>query len=91
MVVIGINLLLPLFLPYTFTSKGSGKAVSINPNEIRFSQSSVNGAEEIIQSMKANGWKGDPIDVIKMSDGKLTTIDNTRVVTIKWTVFLRNC
>jgi len=30
--------------------------------------------------MKANGWKGDPIDVIKMSDGKLTTIDNTRVV-----------
>lgn len=30
--------------------------------------------------MKANGWKGDPIDVVKMSDGKLTTIDNTRVV-----------
>ncbi|NFI55785.1 hypothetical protein FDE77_10820 [Clostridium botulinum] len=30
--------------------------------------------------MKANGWKGDPIDVIKMNDGKLTTIDNTRVV-----------
>ena len=54
--------------------------VSINANEIRFSQSSVNGAEEIISSMKANGWKGDPIDVVKMSDGKLTTIDNTRVV-----------
>ncbi|CAI8737065.1 hypothetical protein COM13_12345 [Bacillus pseudomycoides] len=29
--------------------------------------------------MKANGWKGDPIDVVKMPDGKLTTIDNTRV------------
>ncbi len=30
--------------------------------------------------MKTNAWKGDPIDVIRMSDGKLTTIDNTRVV-----------
>lgn len=30
--------------------------------------------------MKANGWKGDPIYVVRMSDGKLTTIDNTRVV-----------
>jgi len=60
--------------------KGVRQPVSVNANEIRFSQSSVNGADEIISSMKANGWKGDPIDVIKMSDGKLTTIDNTRVV-----------
>ncbi|MDR4190779.1 hypothetical protein COL91_21430 [Bacillus pseudomycoides] len=29
--------------------------------------------------MKANGWKGDPIDVVRMPDGKFTTIDNTRV------------
>ncbi len=61
-------------------TKGVRQPVSVNANEIRFSQSSVNGAEEIISSMKANGWKGDPIDVIKMSEGKLTTIDNTRVV-----------
>lgn len=60
--------------------KGVRQPVSVNANEIRFSQSSVNGADEIISSMKANGWKGDPIDVVKMSDGKLTTIDNTRVV-----------
>ncbi len=60
------------------TVKGAAK--SINSNEIRFSQSSANGAEEIIQSMKQNGWKGDPIDVVKMRDGKLTTIDNTRVL-----------
>lgn len=33
--------------------------------------------------MKANGWNGDPIDVVKMSDGKLTTIDNTRVVSAR--------
>ena len=61
-------------------SKGVRQPVSVNANEIRFSQSSVNGAEEIIISMKVNGWKGDPIDVIRMSDGKMTTIDNTRVV-----------
>ena len=36
----------------------------------------------VVQAYKydANGWEGDPIDVVKMSDGKLTTIDNTRVV-----------
>ncbi|MBP1863487.1 hypothetical protein BD780_000810 [Clostridium tetanomorphum] len=61
-------------------TKGVRQPVSVNANEIRFSQSSVNGADEIISSMKANDWKGDPIDVVKMSDGKLTTIDNTRVV-----------
>ncbi|MBC6310557.1 hypothetical protein HCJ66_13535 [Listeria sp. FSL L7-1582] len=29
--------------------------------------------------MKEKGWNGDPIDVVKMSDGMYTTIDNTRV------------
>ena len=61
--------------------EGAGKTV--NPNDIRFSQSSVNGAKAITESMKANGWVGDPIDVVKMSDGKLTTVDNTRVLAAK--------
>jgi len=52
---------------------------NVNPSEIRFSQTSVSGSEEIIASMKVNGWKGDPIDVVRMTDGNLTTIDNTRV------------
>lgn len=30
--------------------------------------------------MKENGWRGDPIDVVRMDDGELTTLDNTRVV-----------
>lgn len=30
--------------------------------------------------MKLNGWKGDPIDVVRMANGKLTTVDNTRVL-----------
>jgi hypothetical protein len=30
--------------------------------------------------MKANGWKGDAIDAVRMGDGKLTSLDNTRVL-----------
>lgn len=60
-----------------------GGTVTINPNEIRYSQSSVNGSNEIIDSMKQNGWKGDPIDVVEMPDGVYTTIDNTRVVSAR--------
>lgn len=30
--------------------------------------------------MSANGWKGDAVDVVHMSDGEFTTIDNTRVL-----------
>lgn len=61
-------------------SIASDGAESISPSSIRFSQSSVNGLEELTTSMKANGWKGDPIDVVKMPDGGLTTVDNTRVL-----------
>lgn len=57
-----------------------GSIITINPNEIRYSQSSVNGSSEIIDSMKQSGWKGEPIDVVEMPDGLYTTIDNTRVV-----------
>lgn len=30
--------------------------------------------------MKASGWKGAAIDVVRMSDGGLTALDNTRVL-----------
>ena len=30
--------------------------------------------------MRARGWKGTPIDVVRLGDGKLTAIDNTRVL-----------
>lgn len=55
-------------------------SAKLNAHDIRFSQNSVNGMNEIKQSMLTNGWKGDPIDVVYMPDGRLTTIDNTRVV-----------
>jgi RHS repeat-associated protein len=52
----------------------------LDPRDIRFSQSSVNGAADLTHSMKTKGWAGDPVDVVRMSDGKLTTIDNTRIL-----------
>lgn len=60
--------------------QGDGGAVTLNPRSVRLSQTSVNDAAEIIDSMRANGWAGDPIDAVRMPDGGLTTVDNTRVV-----------
>ncbi|MUZ83934.1 hypothetical protein GOZ93_17020 [Agrobacterium vitis] len=57
-----------------------GLTVELNPDQIRFSQKSVSDVDEIVNSMRTNGWKGDPIDVVRMPDGKLTTIDNTRLL-----------
>lgn len=53
---------------------------SISAKTIRFSQTSVNDTRTIIKSMAESGWKGDAIDVVKMPDGKLTSIDNTRLI-----------
>jgi uncharacterized Zn-binding protein involved in type VI secretion len=59
--------------------------------DIRFSQKSVSynkvdratgksyTYDDLVESMRSNGWKGDPVDVIKMPDGKLTSMDNTRI------------
>jgi hypothetical protein len=30
--------------------------------------------------MRSKGWVGDPIDVVRMPDGGLTTLDNTRLL-----------
>lgn len=58
-------------------------ANSVSASGIRFSQSSVNGAAEIEASMRANGWVGDAIDVVRMGDGGLTSLDHTRVLAAK--------
>ncbi|QVK19511.1 hypothetical protein KHQ81_00610 [Mycoplasmatota bacterium] len=34
--------------------------------------------------MKVNGWVGDAIDVVKMLDGMLTSLDNTRLLSAKY-------
>ena len=60
--------------------RAADRAVSLKPETVRLSQNSVNGAAPIVDSMRANGWAGPPIDVVRMPDGGLTAIDNTRVV-----------
>jgi len=52
---------------------------TLESSAIRFSQSSVNGAEAITNSMRASGWVGAPIDVVSI-EGRLITVDNTRLL-----------
>jgi hypothetical protein len=77
-------------------AKVAGKAQEIpvqtlDPHETRFSQETVSYVkkrstgenytyDDILDSMKQNGWQGEPIDVVRMPDGKLTSADNTRVL-----------
>ena len=35
--------------------------------------------DDLVASMRSNGWKGDAVDVVRMPDGKLTSMDNTRI------------
>ncbi|SDR87454.1 DUF6531 domain-containing protein [Microlunatus soli] len=57
---------------------------SIPSDSVRFSQNKAGaGVAEIRDSMRANGWKGDPIDVVKMQDGGLTSLDNRRLLAAK--------
>ena len=74
------------------TGKGTTENISkLNPNEVRFSQNTVSynkrdrvtgekyTYDDLVNSMKNDGWKGDAVDVIKMPDGKFTSMDNTRI------------
>jgi hypothetical protein len=65
----------------------NGRA-SLDPATISFTQSSVSfqkagrgyNLDTMVESMRTRGWVGDPIDVVRMPDGTLATIDNTRVL-----------
>jgi RHS repeat-associated protein len=56
-------------------------AQAISPSDVRFSQSSIDveTTMDYIGSMRANGWKGEPIDVVEMKSEQLTAYDNRRV------------
>jgi RHS repeat-associated protein len=48
--------------------------------EIRFRQSSVtHRVHDYAARMREEGWFGDPIDVVRMPDGGLTSVDNRRL------------
>jgi len=53
----------------------------IDSRVIRFSQNTMNGPEfdDIVRSMKAKGWDGDAIEVVKMQDDMYTSLDNKRL------------
>jgi len=36
--------------------------------------------KEMVSNMRANGWVGEPIDVVRMQDGLFTSADNTRIL-----------
>lgn len=40
----------------------------------------MHGVDALVASMKKDGWKGSPIDVVRMTDGSLVTVDNTRLL-----------
>lgn len=77
--------------PTVVGNKALESATSHAANDIRFSQNTVSfnkkdrvsgtnyTYDDLVQSMRDNGWKGDPIDVVKMPDRKLTSMDNTRI------------
>lgn len=66
-------------------------ALNLSPYEIRFSQNSVSFGkveratgqaftyDDLVASMQTNGWKGNSVDVVRMPDKGLTSIDNTRI------------
>ncbi len=54
--------------------------VALDPRSIRYSQRTVSGVEELVKSMEKKGWKGPPVDVVRMPDGTLVTVDNTRLL-----------
>jgi hypothetical protein len=58
----------------------------LDANEILFSQSNVRSSlPQIAESMRANGWQGARIDVVRMSDGSLIAVENTRLAAAKLT------
>lgn len=55
---------------------------SISPTSLNFSQKTIdmNKVDQLASEMNQKGWKGSPIDVVRMEDGTLTTIDHHRVM-----------
>jgi filamentous hemagglutinin len=72
-------------------ANGGTRIESLAANDVRFSQNTVSynkvdrisgekyTYDDLVQSMKTGGWKGDPVDVVKMPDGAFTSMDNTRI------------
>jgi len=59
---------------------------TLDAKAILFSQSNVRKTlPKIVESMRANGWRGNPIDVVRQQNGTLIAVDNTRLLAAKLT------
>nr|WP_228198579.1 VENN motif pre-toxin domain-containing protein [Acinetobacter baylyi] len=73
------------------TDKVINEIQHLDPNNVRFSQNTVSFNKtnrvtgetytynDLVESMRQNGWQGDAVDVVKMPDGAITSFDNTRI------------
>lgn len=70
-------------------SDPDAKILELPPDQIRLSQKGVSFKkerggktytyDEIVENMRNDGWVGDPVDVVRMPDRDLTSMDNTRI------------
>ncbi|WP_230338125.1 hemagglutinin repeat-containing protein [Paralysiella testudinis] len=64
----------------TFSQATSGDVININPADLRWTQRTAGGngrADVLRESIKSQGYAGDPIDIVKTVDGAVT-LDHTR-------------
>jgi len=67
-------------------------SVSLDAEATRFTQNTVSfhktdrltgekyTLDDMIESMRSDGWKGEPVDAVRMPDGGISSVDNTRVL-----------
>ena len=68
-----------------YCSSATSNAYSIDPYQIRYSQNKINSPQYYIDLFSKEGWTCDPIDIVVMRDGKLTSLDNRRLFAAKYT------
>ena len=74
-----------LLLNSTLKHTAISSPQSISPQDIRFSQFSVSYSKydynysSLLEMMKTEGWKCPVIDIVLCPDGKMTSLDNTRL------------
>lgn len=89
--LIGTKLAIDGATPGKSANNANKDSATLNANDVRLSQNTVSfnkterGMEQkytyddLVNSMRKDGWKGDPVDVVTMPDGKVTSMDNTRI------------
>ncbi|HGY1191389.1 TPA: hemagglutinin repeat-containing protein [Citrobacter braakii] len=89
--LIGTKLAIDGATPGKAANNANKESATLNANDVRLSQNTVSfnkterGTEQkytyddLVKSMRKDGWKGDPVDVVTMPDGKVTSMDNTRI------------